>query len=74
MLSVTIFVTTFFSRQFTYNINYLRLFLCPFIRERGVKGGAYCHQNTHKSLIYLLKEPVFIVVTKVVTRYYRREF
>jgi hypothetical protein len=40
----------------------------PYLYKReGDIYGAYCHQNTYKALISLLKEPVFVVVTKVVT-------
>jgi hypothetical protein len=67
MLTVTISVTTFFFRQLLKHFNIMQRKKTVF-NSRGVKyRGSYWHQNIYKRLNLLLKKPVFIVVTVVVT-------
>ena len=62
-----------FSRQFAFKFNKLSAFFWPFLYTGGYIYRCYSHQNTYKPLIYLLKKPVFLVVTKVVTVILRDE-
>ena len=68
---VTKSVTTIFFTSFTlyYHI-FEAVFLPLYIVEGGIYG-AYCHQNIFNALISLLKRPVFLVVTKMVTNFER---
>jgi hypothetical protein len=64
---VTKSVTTYFFASFSFLIHGLKpVFLPLYVVEGGIYG-AYTHGDTYKQLISLLKEPVFEVVTKVVT-------
>jgi hypothetical protein len=65
---VTKLVTTYLYASISFIIHGLKAIFSPLLMREGVIYGAYCHQNILKILISLLKEPVFIVVTKVVTR------
>ena len=48
---------------------------CPFSYIEGViYRGGYMHQKGLKPLKLLLKEPVFIVVQRVVLKFLRAEF
>jgi len=58
-----------FSRQFAFKFNKLSAFFWPFFYIGGYIYGCYSHQKEPKSLKLLLKEPVFLVVTKVVTSF-----
>ncbi len=59
---VTKVVTTMFSSSFHLLYHGLKADFLPLYVVEGDIYGAYCHQNTFKGLIPLLKKPVFIVV------------
>jgi len=64
---VTKSVTTMFLASYRLQYRGVKTVFSPLYIVEGDIYRAYCHQNTFKSFISLLKKPVFIVVTELVT-------
>jgi hypothetical protein len=68
MKSVTTFVTTKFNEVIYSQYQRVKAVFLPFFIIEGEKGGSYCHQYIDKTLLSLIKRPLFIVVTLLVTK------
>jgi len=68
MKSVTNFVTTKFNDSIHLQYQIVKSVFLPFFIVEREKGGSYCHQYIDNVLLSLIKRPLFIVVTLLVTK------